>query len=271
MKLIQTKGTCFVISPIGENGSEVRRRADHVFKYIIEPVAKESGYTAIRADHISKPGLITSQIITRLVEDPLVIADLAGHNPNVFYELAIRHVARKPVIQITQVGEPIPFDVAPTRTIQLDHKDLESVEQCKSNLSKQIRSIEKDASSFDNPISTTVDLKLFREKASSPERGNAIMISMLSDLRAMVAQLLTSGTQRVRSRSEASYSDEQDRAEAQAEAEADAALEAHMEAQAMEEGIESEGRLEVEAEAENESDAAEAEEVEGMANSQEDG
>src|SRR5437899_11104024 len=132
MKLVYEKGTCFVISPIGEAGSETRHRADQVFKHIIQPVARDCGYNAVRADHISKPGIITSQIIEHLAQDPLVIADLSGHNPNVFYELAVRHVARKPVIQITQVGEPIPSDVAPTRTIQLDHRDLESAALCKA-------------------------------------------------------------------------------------------------------------------------------------------
>src|SRR5207245_4822666 len=105
LSLANSKGTCFVISPIGEEGTEIRRRADRVFKHIIEPVVEECGYKAVRADQISKPGIITSQIIQHLAEDPLVIADLAGHNANVFYELAVRHVTRKPVIQITQLGE----------------------------------------------------------------------------------------------------------------------------------------------------------------------
>src|SRR5256712_12973848 len=189
MQVRGRKGICFVISPIGEEGTETRHRADRVFKYVIESVVQESGYKAVRADQISKPGIITSQIIQHLAEDPLVIADLAGHNPNVFYELAIRHVTRKPVIQITQVGEKIPFDVAPNRTIQLDHKDLESAAICKQNLGRQIRSLEKNPSDFDNPISTAVDLQLLRQSGSPIEKGNARILDMLSDLRTMVGQM----------------------------------------------------------------------------------
>jgi hypothetical protein len=172
MSRAQEKGNCFIISPIGDDNSEIRRRADLVFEFVIEPVANECGYKAIRADQLSTPGMITSQIIRHLAEDPLVIADLAGHNPNVFYELAIRHVARKPVIQITQVGESIPFDVAPTRAIALDHKDLRSAALCRQNLAKQIRSVEKDANDFDNPISTTIDLQLYRHGVGMPEKRN---------------------------------------------------------------------------------------------------
>lgn len=188
----EKRRTCFVISPIGDEGTESRRRADRVFKHIIEPVVEECGYKAVRADQISKPGIITSQVIQHLAEDPLVIADLAGHNPNVFYELAVRHVTRKPVIQITQVGQPIPFDVAPTRAIQLDHTDLESAAVCRQNLAKQIRSVEKDSSDFDNPISNAIDLKLLRQSSSPAEQANARIISMLSDLRAMIGEMKAS-------------------------------------------------------------------------------
>ena len=47
---------------------------------------------------------------------------------NVYYELAVRHATRKPVIQLMQKGEPLPFDVAGTRTIIVDHRDLDSAE-----------------------------------------------------------------------------------------------------------------------------------------------
>lgn len=88
--------SCFVISPIGEPDSDTRKRADQILKHVVKPAVAECGYTAVRADEIDKPGIITSQVIQRVVTDPLVIADLTERNPNVFYELAIRHALRKP-------------------------------------------------------------------------------------------------------------------------------------------------------------------------------
>jgi hypothetical protein len=122
---------CFVIAPIGEPDSETRKRSDQVLKHVISPAAAECGYKALRADQISEPGMITSQVIQHVVEDPLVIADLTDRNPDVFYELAIRHAIRKPLVQMIKKGEQIPFDVAGTRTIPLDHKDLASVDDAK--------------------------------------------------------------------------------------------------------------------------------------------
>src|SRR5438128_2309435 len=107
---------CFVISPVGDEGSDIRKRADQILKHVISPIVKELGYEPVRSDQISKPGVITGQIIEHLIEDSLVVADLTGYNPNVFYELAVRHAVRKPVVQLRKKGEPLPFDVAPVRT-----------------------------------------------------------------------------------------------------------------------------------------------------------
>jgi hypothetical protein len=89
---------CFVISPIGEEGSEVRQHADDVFEYIIEPAMKECGIEAIRSDHLDKPDVISEQMFRYIFEADLCIAVLTNHNPNVFYELAVAHSAQRPVI-----------------------------------------------------------------------------------------------------------------------------------------------------------------------------
>jgi hypothetical protein len=60
---------CFVIAPIGEDGSDIRKRSDRMFTYVIEPAAKECGYKAVRADKISKPGIITNQVIQAHIFD----------------------------------------------------------------------------------------------------------------------------------------------------------------------------------------------------------
>jgi len=61
--------TCFVICPIGSPDSSTRKRSDKVLRHIIKPAAIEAGLAEpIRADQISQPGMITSQIIQRIVE-----------------------------------------------------------------------------------------------------------------------------------------------------------------------------------------------------------
>ena len=92
--------TCFVISPIGVEGSETRKRADDAFEGIIKPAVEPLGYKPVRADHLKSPGKITDQVIEIITEAPLVIADLTDLNANVFYELSLRHISEKPVVHI---------------------------------------------------------------------------------------------------------------------------------------------------------------------------
>ena len=100
--------TCFVIAPIGDPESQIRKRSDQVLKHVIGPAVASCGYRALRADQISEPGMITSQVIQHIVEDPLVVADLTDRNPNVFYELAIRHAIRRPLVQLIKKGNKSP-------------------------------------------------------------------------------------------------------------------------------------------------------------------
>ncbi len=178
----KTDRICFVIAPIGPEGSDIRKRADQVFKYIISPAVDKFGYKPLRADQIAETGLITSQVIQHVIDDPLVIADLTGHNPNVFYELAIRHAIRKPFVQIIHPNEEIPFDVAGIRTVRLDYRDLESVDAAKKEIIKHIEAI-KDNPEVDSPISTTIDLQSLRLSKDPLAKGISDIMAALQEIR----------------------------------------------------------------------------------------
>ena len=111
---------CFVISPIGSPDSDVRENADAVLDYIIEPALKALGIEAVRADKLAGPGQITEQMIAAILDYDFCIADLSGHNPNVFYELALAQAAERPVVIMKLMGQPIPFDVKDYRLIEYD-------------------------------------------------------------------------------------------------------------------------------------------------------
>jgi hypothetical protein len=180
---MSTEKLGFVIAPIGEEGSEIRKRSDQVFKHVIEPIAHNHGYRAAMAHQMAKPGSITTQIVEQILNAPLVVADLTGHNANVLYELAIRHVVRKPVVQIIKKGENLPFDIAQQRTISLDHTDLDSVETAKQELSKQIDSVEQDPSQVDSPISVAVDLSMLRRSTTPIEPTLVEIVSLLQEIK----------------------------------------------------------------------------------------
>jgi hypothetical protein len=182
--------TCFVISPIGEDGSEIRKRADQVLRHVITPAVSECGFEPIRADQIAETGLITTQVIQHIVDDPLVIADLTGSNPNVFYELAIRHAIRRPLIQISQKDEKIPFDVAGMRTIYVDYRDLDSVEEAKKEIIRQVNaSIDKGPKEIESPISVSVELQTLKRSEKPEERSFAEYIYAIEELRSGVSSI----------------------------------------------------------------------------------
>ena len=180
---------CFVISPIGDEDSETRKRSDQVLKHIITGPVEQLGYEVIRADKISEPGIITSQIIEHIVEAALVIADLTEKNPNVFYELALRHAIRKPLVQIIKTGEVIPFDVAATRIIKFDLHNPDSVATAKEEILSQVKSLEAGKSEVHNPISASLDLKVLKESGDPEERSLADIVEAISDLRLAVTSV----------------------------------------------------------------------------------
>lgn len=163
------KKICFVIAPIGDEGSETRERSDQILKYIIKPAADECGYKAERADSSPRPGLITKQIIDLLIDAPLVIADLTQGNPNVFYELAVRHAVKKPFVHIIDREAGIPFDIGPMRVVRVTHQDLAQADKAREELVQHIKAAETDPEALENPISTTVELRGLRQSGRSSD------------------------------------------------------------------------------------------------------
>jgi hypothetical protein len=138
-----TDKTCFIIFPLGQDEPTARGGSDHVFENVITRALQPLGYRALRSDHVAETGLITDEIIKHLVTDTLVIADLSGHNPSVFYELAIRHAVDKPIIQLLRQGESLPFDLSQQRTIFYDPENVASVNRCIEEITRCIDSIER--------------------------------------------------------------------------------------------------------------------------------
>ncbi|NOT05540.1 MAG: hypothetical protein HOP27_13160 [Anaerolineales bacterium] len=167
------KKTCFFIAPIGEEGSESRKWSDKVLNYIVAPAIRSLGYQKPeRSDTLSIPGSITLDIIHRLVEYDLVIADLTGRNPNVYYELAIRHASQKPVVHLIREGEDIPFDLKDSRTIKISD-DIAKSKVIIQSLRNQIKESEKAPMVY-TPITIYAKLKSLSETKEPIEEKQAL-------------------------------------------------------------------------------------------------
>lgn len=110
------KKVCFVITPIGDDNSEIRRHIDGIIEQAIEPALGEK-YKIVAAHKEYAIGSINDRVIKSVFEADLVIANLTNTNPNVMYELAIRHSFGKPAIVIAEKGTKLPFDVIDENTL----------------------------------------------------------------------------------------------------------------------------------------------------------
>lgn len=147
---------CFYVTAIGSDDSEQRKHSDLFLGSIVEPAIEPLDLKVIRADQIAEPGMITSQVIEYIFHAKLVVADLSFLNPNVFYELALRHLSRKPTVQIVRKGDAIPFDVNQFRTVVIDCSSIYSLvpklDSYRTDIRTHARSVLSDPMTVDNPV-----------------------------------------------------------------------------------------------------------------------
>jgi hypothetical protein len=178
------KPRCFVISPIGPEGSPERKRAEEFLEFIVTAALGES-FDVKRVDQ-DGPGMITRQIFDHLAQDELVVADLSGRHANVMYELAIRHVLRKPYIQMMADDETLPFDIAQARTIFFDIHDLTSVKAAKLRLAKDVQTVMAPGFEPESPVSTIVDWRAM-QAGNNTEKALAEILNRLDALTSRIA------------------------------------------------------------------------------------
>src|SRR5215470_4386955 len=121
--------TCFVIMPFRIKKDLARKDEidfDKVYREIIKPSVeglKDRGIriNCIRSDEIELAGLIHERMIAHIAEADVAVVDITTDNPNVFYELGIRHALRDRVtVLMRRKGKPNPFNVGGMTTIEYD-------------------------------------------------------------------------------------------------------------------------------------------------------
>lgn len=182
------KEECFVVCAIGADGSQQRTHADWVLEGIIKPLFAEHypQFKVHRADHMNVPGLIDAQIIDKLLNAKLVIADLTWLNPNAFYEIGIRHVVGKPIIHMNLATETIPFDTKMYLSLPFSVTKPHDLSTAQAGLKAMVDAVLDPEYVVDNPVTRARGQAQFAQTATPAEQ---LMQSEFIALRARLARI----------------------------------------------------------------------------------
>ena len=159
-----TSKKCFVIMPIGDQEfgdikvttSDLKQRYDDLIKEAIQKA--DPSLEIVRADEVSFPGSITSDVITRIMHSDIVVADVTYPNPNVFYELGLRHACRVGTVIIRdKKGPRIPFDILHLRHIEYESTPS-GLKALAGDLKKHFEYLEKNPEHPDNQFQELAQL-----------------------------------------------------------------------------------------------------------------
>jgi hypothetical protein len=183
------KKKCFIIMPFSSTKSCDEEKWKDIFEHIIKPAVEECrlGYKCERS--LPERENIIKSILRALAEADVVIADLTDNNPNVFYELGVRHALTNRTILIAQGPEHIPFDLSPYPTVFYGESPAK-IAEFKSNIKKKLKDVSKNPERSDNPVAdflkdrqTAKDSKnqqiQEKTKPATPVRPTMIMPTMV--------------------------------------------------------------------------------------------
>jgi hypothetical protein len=124
-----------------------------IFKHAIWPAAEAAGFDCYRADYAVAPQAIVRNIISSIFQDEVIIADISGFNPNVFYELGVAHtVGNKTIIICEKTDQKLPFDLRSYRII-FYRKNIEGLKtDLRTHIEKALRDLPNWSSRPTNPV-----------------------------------------------------------------------------------------------------------------------
>lgn len=113
------RAICFVIMPFGKKTGRTGHKIDFdaVYADIIKPAVDAVGFMPFRADEEGNAGLVHRPMFERLLLSDYAIADVTLQNPNVYYELGVRHACRpQTTVLIAAEKSELAFDTNILRT-----------------------------------------------------------------------------------------------------------------------------------------------------------
>jgi SepF-like predicted cell division protein (DUF552 family) len=174
---------CFVIMPFSDSNTCTEAQWTEVFQEIIVPAVRQSrlGFECVRSQ--IRSGAFIKDILSELNEADVVIADLTDRNPNVFYELGVRHTLRNRTILISQALHHVPSDLRPYGVVLYDRTPT-GIAGFKKEIRRVLKDLTENPERPDNPVSDFLkseDVSLFKFDRIQSLRKLTALISELSN------------------------------------------------------------------------------------------
>lgn len=188
--------TCFVAMPFGRTPEE-ERWFNGWYKAVVEPAIRSASYDPVLSAAEDQPSAISDEIRSHLVFDAMAVVDLGGRNPedppnpNVMYELGIRHAFGLPVVLLAWEGQRLPFDVGNQRAI-LSRRDFLDMDPTRNKLAKFIHA--EGQGKFYNPMEA-VGREAAIERASLILGEESLLAALASEVRELRSAVIAGRSQ----------------------------------------------------------------------------
>ena len=167
----EKKPLCFMIMPISTPDDYEPDHFDKIKNQLFIPAIRDAGYEPDRVDDNKGSSVIPLNIFEKLINAPMAICDLSSRNPNVLYELGIRHAFDMPVVLVKDIETPRIFDINIINTI--DYRKSRLYDEIIEDRKKITEAIKETKAKFKTAYSLLHILKmqekLDADKASLPE------------------------------------------------------------------------------------------------------
>ena len=174
------KKKCFVIMPFSKAYSLAKEQWTEIFEYKIKLAVEESGFGYKCERYELRRANITKAILNELNNAHVVIADLTGKNPNVLWELGVRHTLSKRTILIAQDKKFLPSDLKDYPIVVYKYKQTPAeVDKFKREVKDKLEDIEREPENPDSPVADFLENKnidiLAYEKAANLRKLDALL------------------------------------------------------------------------------------------------
>jgi hypothetical protein len=184
---MKNKKKCFVIMPFSETNSLAEKKWTEIFEHIIQPAVEDCRLGHECGRYEFRRANIIKDILQELNNAHVVIADLTDSNPNVLWELGVRHTLSKRTILIAQNKKFLPSDLKDYPIITYKYKPTPTEgHKFRQEIKDKLTDIEADPEKPDSPVADFLEHKnidiIAYEKSANLRKLDALLSELSFDI-----------------------------------------------------------------------------------------